>query len=440
LTVTKTSSAPFYGSIDLPATEGSYSNVLYVSVYEDGQWAALSQATKDKRVIIADAYLSSGFDEILTLTMRAESAMSIIGPDFIRTDNLAAISANLGSVTAGSIVVGSSNKLWLNDDTTAPTVALAIGGSTKASAPFLVYETGAFHAGGASANYVDWNGSTLIVKADIRADAGYLGSLTVNGNLTMNGGKIQWNSTNSYIDNTKVHVSDSATGSIVRIGDSAVAGLLDLDMFTAASGEWVFGIHVTDGGNSAPVPSALYYGLVPNTVAGNGVDSVFRAIVGANGEPISSSSNSNVTDGLYVEIFGGSLGATPTNGSGIVVHHHGPGTAAYFNRTATGADGGPTVFAGHGRAGHEIYWADIGAAAQTAFYVDGNGRTDHVALNAGHGALTYIKYAVFQEHSGTNSDLISSGAVPNPPAGYFVVYARQCAMHYRNSGGTEYTF
>lgn len=57
----------------------------------------------------------------------------------ISVTSLAAISANLGTVTAGSIVVGSTNKLWLNDSADGK---LAIGGNVKASAPFSVAADG----------------------------------------------------------------------------------------------------------------------------------------------------------------------------------------------------------------------------------------------------------------------------------------------------------
>lgn len=61
----------------------------------------------------------------------------------ISTSTLSAISADLGSVTAGQIVVGSSDKLWLNDSADG---ALAVGGSTKSTAPFRVTAAGALTA------------------------------------------------------------------------------------------------------------------------------------------------------------------------------------------------------------------------------------------------------------------------------------------------------
>ena len=49
----------------------------------------------------------------------------------------------MGSLTAGSIVIGSTDKLWLNDSADG---ALNIGGSTKANAPFRVTAAGALTA------------------------------------------------------------------------------------------------------------------------------------------------------------------------------------------------------------------------------------------------------------------------------------------------------
>ena len=57
--------------------------------------------------------------------------------------SFSAINANMGAITAGSIVIGSTNKLWLNDSSDG---TLAIGGATKASAPFRVTAAGALTA------------------------------------------------------------------------------------------------------------------------------------------------------------------------------------------------------------------------------------------------------------------------------------------------------
>lgn len=52
---------------------------------------------------------------------------------------LSAITADMGTLNAGSIVIGTANKLWLND---AADGGLAVGGIVKEDAPFRVSETG----------------------------------------------------------------------------------------------------------------------------------------------------------------------------------------------------------------------------------------------------------------------------------------------------------
>jgi len=61
----------------------------------------------------------------------------------ISVAQLSAISADMGSLTAGQIIVGSSNKLWLNNSGDG---SLQIGGSTYNSAPFMVTAAGALTA------------------------------------------------------------------------------------------------------------------------------------------------------------------------------------------------------------------------------------------------------------------------------------------------------
>ncbi|MCW4050899.1 MAG: hypothetical protein NWE89_14315, partial [Candidatus Bathyarchaeota archaeon] len=73
------------------------------------------------------------------------AAQTIVGTKEVRAPNisctnLAAINADLGAITAGSIVVGSTNKIWLNEGADG---ILAVGGAVKATAPFRVAATGA---------------------------------------------------------------------------------------------------------------------------------------------------------------------------------------------------------------------------------------------------------------------------------------------------------
>lgn len=61
--------------------------------------------------------------------------------------SLSTITANMGTLTSGSIVIGSTNKIWLNDSADG---ALNIGGAVKASAPFRVTAAGVLTATGAT--------------------------------------------------------------------------------------------------------------------------------------------------------------------------------------------------------------------------------------------------------------------------------------------------
>jgi hypothetical protein len=353
------------GSIAYPNT--TYlpgSSVVICYTYTDAEWNALSDAERDRRMIIADAYVSADFSEILTMSFRADSAVSVIGPDFIRTANLSALSADLGSVTAGSIVVGTTNKLWLNDDTTSPTVALAIGGSTKASAPFLVYEDGDFHAGGAANNYIDWNGSTLTVKGTIHVDAGYLGSLTVDGNLTMNGGQIRWNSNNSYIDDDKIVIEDTSGYSTMLIGDRAQSyyGVLDITLDAGGDGGWQYGIRLVDGGNTIANTTALYRGV--SGISGvAAVDRIFSA----------ASANGSYSDGFYAEMAASNTWADfDTAGVPFKGIHNAGGPVALFNQLGGGADA-PVVWMTSGNTNRSIAIAEMGANGQQGFRVIRNG-------------------------------------------------------------------
>jgi len=84
-----------------------------------------------------------------------------ITADKINVATLSALTADMGTLTAGSIVIGSTNKIWLNDSADG---ALALGGNVKGSAPFQVSNTGVLTATGAT------------VTGTIQATAGYIGN------------------------------------------------------------------------------------------------------------------------------------------------------------------------------------------------------------------------------------------------------------------------
>ena len=423
----------------------AYPNTIYIpgtscvtcNNFTDAEWTALSEAERNNRVVIADAYLTADFSDVVSVSFRSESGLSIITPDFIRTPNLSSLSADLGSVTAGSIVVGSTNKLWLNDDATAATVALAIGGSTKATAPFLVYEDGDFHAGGSAANYLDWNGTTLTVKGTIQADAGQInGNLTVesSGNLRMNGGKIQWQNDSgtyrSYIDNTKIVISEASGYSTTSIGDTSQDGLIDVDMFNTAQGAWDYGIHITDGGNSLPNVSALYHGQT--AIGANAVDRIFNASAVDNGGSL------NTADGFHALIEGGTWNNFSSNGVAFKGQtDFAPAVVARRNETSGYA---PAVWAQSMSATGATYSAVIGASNQTAFYVDNTlGGTGIVALNAGSGGVEYVRYQRFINLTTSTPGAGDAGVPTAVDTGEFIIYARGNALRMKNSQ-YEWTF
>lgn len=93
---------------------------------------------------------------------------------------LSAITADMGSLTAGSIVIGSTNKLWLNDSADG---ALNIGGSTKASAPFRVTATGALTATSATiTGAVTASSGGISGNFYVGSDVGASGNLYVGSN------------------------------------------------------------------------------------------------------------------------------------------------------------------------------------------------------------------------------------------------------------------
>lgn len=95
-----------------------------------------------------------------------------IDADKLNVSTLSTIAADMGSITAGSIVIGTTNKIWLNDSADG---ALSIGGVVKASAPFRVSAAGALTATGAT------------VSGTINSTDGNIGGWTL-GVSTLTGG------------------------------------------------------------------------------------------------------------------------------------------------------------------------------------------------------------------------------------------------------------
>jgi hypothetical protein len=145
-----------------------------------------------------------------------------ITADLISVTSLAAINADMGSITAGQIVVGSANKLWLND---AADGALNIGGGTKASAPFRVTAAGALTATGVTIT------GALTPGVGSVLDGTYLSPGTVAAAkliVTAGGANLLLNSTmqidlaNDGIPDTWIVYSASETGVLAQIDTGGV--------------------------------------------------------------------------------------------------------------------------------------------------------------------------------------------------------------------------
>lgn len=161
---------------------------------------------------------------------------SYITADTITADKLAvatlsAITADMGSLTAGQIVIGTSNKLWLNDTSDGQ---LAIGGTDKAVAPFRVTATGALTATNAT------------ISGAITATSGAItGSLSIGASapyIVLDGANKRVRSSNFAAGSTGFNL-DGATGdaefnNIVARGELATT-VLRKSAVTAFAGSQV---------------------------------------------------------------------------------------------------------------------------------------------------------------------------------------------------------
>lgn len=390
-----------------------------LAMNQDLYYSTYNAAARANHVQVGHAYLNGDLSVIEYASGAGLSASTVIGPGYIVTDTLSAISADLGTITAGTIsgitmtLTNDANTLWFNNGTNDIVLAAGSTAGGIAAAQFRVYEDGQWYAGGGS-QFVRWNGSALTVKGTIQADAGQInGNLTVEsaGNVRMNGGKIQWQNDNgtyrSYIDNTKIVISEASGYSITRIGDTGQDGLIDVDMFNTAQGVWKYGVHITDGGNSLPNESALFHGQT--AIGEDAVDRIFNAYAADNGGSL------NEADGFYAQIEGGTWNNFSSNGVAFKGQtDFSPAVVARRNETTGMA---PAVWAQNMAATGATYSAVIGASNQTAFYVDNNtlGGTGIVALQANGGAVDRVYWLGLKE-VGYDSD------IPTPGAGYVNYY------------------
>jgi hypothetical protein len=110
--------------------------------YAAAQASAAAAASLDKATFLDTTTIKGGKITTGSITTTQIAATTITASN-LNISTLSAITADLGAVTAGSIVVGTTNKLWLNESGDG---VLAIGGSTKATAPFRVTAAGSLTA------------------------------------------------------------------------------------------------------------------------------------------------------------------------------------------------------------------------------------------------------------------------------------------------------
>ena len=181
--ITDNSTTDFWVYWEKPNTTFSTSGTLpsltnngfLVCWNDDGDPVILWTATTINGNRITAGSISTGHLAAGCITANKIGADQIVGThilageitvDKLSVTNLAAISATLGNVTSGSIVITTgANKIWLSDGDDG---MLALGGSTKATAPFRVTAAGVLTAtsgtiGGWSidSSYI-WSGTKLV--------------------------------------------------------------------------------------------------------------------------------------------------------------------------------------------------------------------------------------------------------------------------------------
>lgn len=155
--------------------------------------------------------------------------------------NLAAIKADLGSVTAGNIVVGTTNKIWLNDSADG---ILAIGGATKASAPFQVSAAGVLTAASVTtaATTSTWAGVSGVGKPADNATVGAIWGTnlsSVPANISTAGGSPSISLLNNAISLSSAGVLSGAGGGTIDLGSlsgSVTTGQLTANIVASVQG------------------------------------------------------------------------------------------------------------------------------------------------------------------------------------------------------------
>jgi hypothetical protein len=151
--------------------------------------------------------------------------------DKLYVNELSAIVANLGTVNAGSIVVGESNKLWLND---AADGGLALGGTNKATAPFRVSAAGVLNA---SSGYIGgWSiFSTALVGDDVTLNkTGYLQLGASNNIVRLDSANANWRMWVGNSDAASAPFRVSPTGDLVA-ANAKITGAIQASVFEKAT-------------------------------------------------------------------------------------------------------------------------------------------------------------------------------------------------------------
>ena len=178
----------------------------------------------------ADASDNSALVAITIFAMNIV-ALGEVRAENIKVTNLSAINADLGAVTAGSIVVGdSTNKLWLND---AGDGGLAIGGTDKATAPFRVTAAGALTATSATITGELHTGSGSVINGayidSLSASKLAAGDITVGLNVNT-GGSIKSNNYSAGSTGWKINYDGSA-----EFQNATIRGSLNASDITAGT-------------------------------------------------------------------------------------------------------------------------------------------------------------------------------------------------------------
>lgn len=351
-----------------------------------------------------------------------------ITADKITTATLSAITADMGTVTAGSIVIGTTNKIWLNDSNDG---ALAIGGTVKGAAPFRVTATGALTATDATINGNITATTGAIGGLTIASTKIYVGVGTFNnsntafyvdntGQLSL-GNKLSWNGTALVVDGQVTATSGAIGGwSIATNTLSATNVLLDSNSRYIRVGATPASMTF---GSTAGV-QIEYNGGSPRVYFGNGTN----RFVNFDGTNLSfqAANTSLTTGGLFtasdanitgtIDANAGFIGTLTVDGTLTV------GTGGIIRSGATAYNAGTGFWFDHNAGTPRLF---VGNSAANKMTWDGSSLTITGAVNATTGSLgdltvsgtlTMGTSGVIKSGTATYNGTTPSGA------GYYLTY------------------